>query len=101
MLLESWEINALSLPSSSSAPRIPILLETEHLLVINKPEGVNHHSHGAVDDSGTEQPGVLSLLHQQLEMNATEKLYGVHRVSKNRNVWGLLDGTPGPTNPFD
>lgn len=62
---------------------IPVLLETDHVLVINKPAGISHH------DSDQEL-GILNVLrrHQEqgrldlLNTSYSGRLYGVHRLDR-------------------
>lgn len=53
---------------------IPVLYETERILIVNKPHGVSHHT---ADDG----PGILQLLRQQ-RFDKEERLWGVHRLDK-------------------
>jgi hypothetical protein len=74
---------SLLTPTPLSVPRIPILYETEHLLVIEKPPGLSHH------DKEDGSRGVISLLKDQQALRSPQhhgvdtppQLYGVHRVS--------------------
>ena len=80
-------------------PHIPILLETERFLVIEKPAGIPHHSdppppncwleNGVRGDdtnassSSSSSVGILHLLRAQRAAAATEeRLYGVHRLDR-------------------
>lgn len=58
---------------------IPILLETDRFLVIDKPAGIPHHN----DDD--ENLGIVNLVRQQLERDrgdSAPRLYGVHRLDR-------------------
>jgi 23S rRNA-/tRNA-specific pseudouridylate synthase len=60
---------------------IPILLETDHVFVVNKPTGISHH------DSDNEL-GILNVLRRQQEQGLLSsssysgRLYGVHRLDR-------------------
>lgn len=90
---------------SSTILEIPILYESDHLLVINKPSGISHHNslakkrEGLItttittrddvmddddyddDDDNQINPGILSILRQQRTIEG-ERLYGVHRLDQ-------------------
>lgn len=51
---------------------IPIVYESERLLVINKPPGIAHHD----DDMGT--PGIVTRIREQLGV----RVWGVHRLDR-------------------
>ena len=53
--------------------KIPILHETDRLLVIDKPSGISHHN-----DDGEDELGIISLIRQQENC----RLYGVHRLDR-------------------
>lgn len=50
---------------------IPALLETDQVLVVNKPPGIPHHD-------STDEPGIVTRLRTQ----RTSRIYGVHRLDK-------------------
>lgn len=57
---------------------IPVLLETDHVLVVNKPVGIPHHS-------TEDELGILNLLRLQQQQGTIEytgRLYGVHRLDR-------------------
>jgi tRNA pseudouridine32 synthase / 23S rRNA pseudouridine746 synthase len=60
-----------------SIPHIPVLFETDRILIVNKPHGVSHHNDDNVDGSH----GILHLLRQQ-RSEKNERLWGVHRLDK-------------------
>ena len=64
----------LAIDSSTSKEDIPILLETDQVLVVNKPPGVAHH------DSENEL-GILNLLRARME-SSSPRIYGVHRLDR-------------------
>jgi 23S rRNA-/tRNA-specific pseudouridylate synthase len=82
--------------------RIPILHETDRLLVINKPPGISHHNDDRDEyDDDEYEMGIISLLRQQIEDDRQElqqkeetttpppfRLYGVHRL--DRETSGIL-----------
>ena len=57
---------------------IPVLYESKHLLIVNKPHGVAHH-----EDPNEQSPGILQLIRQQRNYShPSERLWGVHRLDK-------------------
>ena len=89
-------------PSSPTRklPHIPILYETEKLLVIDKPHGISHHDKAGVDGgddrrdqessrrttttpttSCSNEMGVLSVLRHEYP-HLKDQLYGVHRLDQ-------------------
>jgi tRNA pseudouridine32 synthase/23S rRNA pseudouridine746 synthase len=57
---------------------IPILLETEHVFVVNKPTGISHAN-------SDHELGILNVLRGQQEqglLSYTGRLYGVHRLDR-------------------
>lgn len=61
-------------PSQTGPINIPVLYETERILIVNKPHGISHH---AADD----ELGILQVLRQQ-RSEKEERLWGVHRLDK-------------------
>ena len=58
--------------------QIPILYESNKLLIINKPHGVAHH-----EDPTDRSPGILQLIREQRQdTHPSERLWGVHRLDK-------------------
>lgn len=59
---------------------IPILYESNRILIINKPTGIAHHNdHGADANTNTvDSPGILNLVRDQ----RGERLWGVHRLDR-------------------
>jgi tRNA pseudouridine32 synthase/23S rRNA pseudouridine746 synthase len=73
---------------------IPILLETDHVFVVNKPTGISH----ANSDN---ELGILNVLRRQQEQglllssNYTGRLYGVHRLDRvTSGILVLAKNTP-------
>lgn len=61
---------------------IPILLETDHVFIVNKPPGISHGN-----DSENNELGILNVLRRQQEQGLlsssyTGRLYGVHRLDR-------------------
>jgi 23S rRNA-/tRNA-specific pseudouridylate synthase len=103
-------------------PKIPILWETDQLLVVNKPAGLNHHDtservirqqqqqqnihNNDVDDDDLDtsqytQPGVMTLLRQQINDDSSQsatqqpqRLYGVHRLDQVTSGILIIGKTP-------
>jgi pseudouridine synthase Rlu family protein len=58
--------------------QIPVLYESNHMLIIDKPYGIAHHN-----DSRDQSPGILQLIRQQRHaLENRERLWGVHRLDK-------------------
>jgi tRNA pseudouridine32 synthase/23S rRNA pseudouridine746 synthase len=63
---------------------IPILFESDRLLVVNKPSGIPHH------DDDDQNPGMVTRLrlahnqnhNQQQNKSQSQRLYGVHRLDR-------------------
>jgi tRNA pseudouridine32 synthase/23S rRNA pseudouridine746 synthase len=63
--------------TSVSSEEIPILYESDRLLIIHKPHGIAHHN----DPGDNDQPdsyGIVNLLRQQQK----QRLWGVHRLDR-------------------
>lgn len=62
---------------------IPILYESDRLLIINKPHGIAHHNDRSEDDNDDEkdtQLGIVNLIRNNRD--AGERLWGVHRLDR-------------------
>jgi tRNA pseudouridine32 synthase / 23S rRNA pseudouridine746 synthase len=78
------QVNCHCLPrQENNSNYIPILYETDRILIINKPCGISHHNddHDADIINKAGNPGVLQLLRQQ-RVGTKERLWGVHRLDK-------------------
>lgn len=77
--------------ANSSGVKIPILYESDRILIINKPPGISHHNDAGItggqedDDNVNEQQsstissyGIVNLIRQQ----QNQRLWGVHRLDK-------------------
>lgn len=64
---------SFSASSISDCDDIPILFETDRLLVVNKPSGIPHH-----DDNDQNNPGMVT----RLRLSQQQRLYGVHRLDR-------------------
>ena len=63
-LFSSTKSTALSAAADVNV-EIPILLETDHILVVNKPSGIPHHNEQNDGVGGGETLGILNVLRQQ------------------------------------
>ena len=61
----------MSAPEEDTRPEIPIIYESERLLVLNKPPGIAHHD----DEQG---PGIVTLVREQ----QGQRVWGVHRLDR-------------------
>jgi tRNA pseudouridine32 synthase / 23S rRNA pseudouridine746 synthase len=75
--------HCLPRPQRNHKPvEIPVLYETDRILIINKPCGISHHNDdGKETTNSVGNTGVLQLLRQQ-RSEKKERLWGVHRLDK-------------------
>ena len=53
-------------------PHIPILYESDRILIVDKPTGISHH------DDGESQSGIVSMIRNQQK----QRVWGVHRLDR-------------------
>jgi tRNA pseudouridine32 synthase/23S rRNA pseudouridine746 synthase len=58
--------------STENIPKIPILYESDRILIIDKPPGISHHN------DGDETSGIVTFIRQQQR----QRLWGVHRLDR-------------------
>lgn len=59
---------------------IPILYESDRLLIVNKPPGIAHHNDR--DDSKEGSPSICGIVNLLRKQRGDERLWGVHRLDR-------------------
>ena len=70
-IVSASRLSSTATSNQDTKPQIPIIYESERLLVLNKPPGIAHHD----DEKG---PGIVTMVREQ----QGQRVWGVHRLDR-------------------